>query len=120
MRDRYLELLKQAKNMKEILEVQQEINSIQEEIESAAGRVNYLGHQSAYSTIHLQYFQYINPGSYPNKKNTTYPAQLKESFQSGINVIGSLFIFIVTIWPLILAGLLGVYLWKNKAKTAWV
>jgi hypothetical protein len=39
MRDRYLELLKQARNMKEILEVQQVINSIQEDIESGSGRV---------------------------------------------------------------------------------
>lgn len=121
MHDRYLELLKQAKNMKEILEVQQEINSIQEEIESAGGRMNYLGHQSAYSTIHLQYFQYLNPNSSSANKTTGYLVQLKEGFQIGISVIGSLLIFVVTIWPLILAGLLGVFFWKrNKAKTAKV
>jgi hypothetical protein len=56
VRDRYLDLLKQARNMKEILEVQREINTIQEELESAAGRVNYLTHQSAYSTIRLGYY----------------------------------------------------------------
>ncbi|HXB43048.1 MAG TPA: DUF4349 domain-containing protein, partial [Puia sp.] len=39
VRLRYLDLLKQAKNMKEILEVQAEINEIQEQLESAAGRV---------------------------------------------------------------------------------
>jgi hypothetical protein len=33
-----------AKNMEEILSVQSEINGIQEEIESAAGRIEYLGH----------------------------------------------------------------------------
>ena len=41
MRDRYLALLKQARNMKEILEVQTEINTIQEDIESASGRVGF-------------------------------------------------------------------------------
>jgi len=46
--------------MKEILEVQSEINSIQEEIESAEGRINYLSHSAAFSTIHLKYVQYIH------------------------------------------------------------
>jgi hypothetical protein len=54
--------------MKEILQVQQEINSIQEQMESASGRINYLSHQSAYSTIHLQYFQYLVP--YPHLSPT--------------------------------------------------
>jgi len=114
MRDRYLELLKQAKNMKEILEVQQEINSIQEQIESAGGRVNYLSHQSAYSTIHLQYFQYLNPDNSSGSTNTGYLVKLKESFHIGISVIGNLFILIVTLWPVIIAGLLGIFFWKRK------
>ena len=50
MRLKYLEFLKQAKNMEDVLKVQDEINSIQEEMESASGRINYLSHQSVYST----------------------------------------------------------------------
>ena len=53
VRLRYLDLLKQAKNMEEILSVQSEINGIQEQIESAAGRMEYLQHSSSFSTIHL-------------------------------------------------------------------
>ncbi|MEJ7822849.1 MAG: DUF4349 domain-containing protein, partial [Chitinophagaceae bacterium] len=51
MRLKYLEFLKQSKNMEDVLKVQSEINNIQEEIESASGRVNYLSHQSAFSTV---------------------------------------------------------------------
>ncbi|MGO8055700.1 DUF4349 domain-containing protein, partial [Rhizobium leguminosarum] len=50
VRERYLDLLKQAKNINEILQVQTEINNIQVDIESAAGRVNYLSHAAALST----------------------------------------------------------------------
>ena len=53
VRDKYLGLLKQAKNMNEILQVQNEINDIQEDIEAADGRINYLQHSSAYSTVNL-------------------------------------------------------------------
>ncbi|MES2372984.1 MAG: DUF4349 domain-containing protein [Bacteroidota bacterium] len=114
MRDRYLELLKQARNMKEILEVQQEINSIQEDIESGSGRVSYLTHQSAYSTIHLQYFQYLNPGT-SVKEPSGFLLSLKESFKDGLHILSGLLILLVSIWPLIL-GVIIVFLfvWKKK------
>jgi len=60
VRLRYLDLLKQAKNMEEILSVQSEINGIQEQIESAAGRMEYLQHSSSFSTIHLTFYQVLN------------------------------------------------------------
>ena len=114
MRERYLELLKQAKNMKEILEVQNEINSIQEDIESASGRVSYLNHQSAYSTIHLQYFQYLDPTN-STKQPPGYFAKLAESFTNGFHILGGLFILLVSIWPLILGGIiLFMIVWKKR------
>jgi len=112
-RERYLELMRQAKNMKEILEVQQEINSIQEQIESASGRVNYLGHQSAYSTIHLYYFQYTLPQN-KVKDRSGYAIRIRESFYVGIRMIANLFIIVVTLWPLILCCTIAVFLWKRK------
>ena len=51
VRLRYLDLLKQAKNMEEILQVQNEIDDIQENMEAAAGRVSYLTYSAAFSTI---------------------------------------------------------------------
>jgi hypothetical protein len=113
MHSRYLELLKQAKNMKEILEVQQELNSIREEIESGEGRVNYLNHQSAFSTIHLQYFQYTGPGNSSNGNSIGFLARLKEGFKTGTTIIGNLFVFIVTIWPLLLIGFMGFLFWRK-------
>jgi hypothetical protein len=104
VRDRYLDLLKQARNMKEILEVQKEINAIQEDIESAAGRVGYLNHHAAYSTIHLQYFQYLN--GVPPPQPSGFIVQLKEGFNSGIRALGNLLVLLVSIWPLLLGALL--------------
>lgn len=112
VRDRYLVLLKQAKNMKEILEVQREINSIQEELESAAGRVNYLTHQSAYSTINLEYFQFLNGVSRDN--SNSFGVRLKDSLDTGIQIIGNLMIFIVSLWPVWLVVGTGILWWRRK------
>jgi hypothetical protein len=116
LRDKYLELLKHAKNMNEILQVQSEINSIQEDIEAAGGRVNYLQHASAYSTINLDYFQYIN-GSSANDEKPGFFTKLSRAFSTGTSVITNLILFCISIWPLILTGVfIWVYLKKLKLK----
>ena len=118
VRDRYLDLLKQAHSMKDILEVQAEINSIQEDIESAAGRVDYLVHASAYSTINLKYFQYVN-GVTAKDTEPTFFSELSEAFKDGSSVISNLLLFIISIWPLIIAGgLLMLYLKRWRVKKA--
>lgn len=118
VRDRYLDLLKQARNMKEILEVQQEINSVQEIIESADGRLNYLQRQSAYSTIHLQYFQYAGVAPVPQTRISTYFIELKNAFSTGVNIIAGISVFVVALWPLLLIGIAVFFLWKrNKVRT---
>jgi hypothetical protein len=101
VRDKYLGLLKQAKNMNEILQVQNEINDIQEDIEAANGRVNYLQHASTYSTINLDYFQYIN-GSTANDETPDFFTKLSNAFSTGTSVITGLILFCISIWPIIL------------------
>lgn len=89
--------------MKDILEVQKEINAIQEDIEAGSGRVEYLNHQAAYSTINLIYFQYIN-GSNQGNETPGFYTKLKEAFSEGGTIITGFLLFIVTIWPLLLVA----------------
>ena len=52
--NRYTELLKQAKTIKDILEIQTKIRELEEEIESTTGRLKYLTNQVNFSTLSLQ------------------------------------------------------------------
>ena len=99
IRERYMDLLKQAKNMEEILQVQGEIDGIQEDVEGAAGRIAYLGHSAAYSTIHLTFYQVLNPTA-GNIADPSYLSRIAESFKSGSKWFGELFIGLVALWPL--------------------
>lgn len=99
VRLRYLDLLKQARNMEEILNVQSEINDIQEEIEAAAGRIDYLSHAAAYSTINLTYYQVLN-ASAKNTDNPGIGAKITSAFKQGWGWIVDLFVGLVSIWPL--------------------
>ena len=101
IRLRYLDLLKQAKNMEEILNVQSEINDVQEEIESASDRVSYLTHSSAYSTINLTFYEVLNATAKNNDK-PSFASRMSNAFSSGWSWVGELFVGLISIWPLLL------------------
>ncbi len=118
VRVRYMDLLRQAKNMEEILNVQSEINGIQEEIESAAGRIQYLGHSTTFSTINLTYYQILNSSAKDIDK-PSFATNLSSAFSTGWSWIGDLFIGLVSIWPLLLIiAFLLVAIKRVKARKA--
>jgi hypothetical protein len=116
VRQRYMDLLKQAKNMEEVLNVQSEINSIQEEIESAAGRIEYLGHSSSYSTINLTFYKVVNASAKDND-TPTIGTKLSDAFKSGWSWITDLFVGLVSIWPLFILIAVLVILYKRLRTT---
>ncbi|HMO33969.1 MAG TPA: DUF4349 domain-containing protein [Lacibacter sp.] len=105
VRQRYLELLKQARNMSEVLEVQREINAIQEEIESVTARINYLTQSSAMSTLTLTFFQVIDPDAYYGAEPAFFQ-RLREAFISGWKGLKEMLVGLVSLWPLLL-GITG-------------
>jgi hypothetical protein len=115
VRLRYLDLLKQAKNMEEILTVQKEINDIQEDIELVNGRINTLSHASAMSTINLTYFQIIDANAKAdNEKQESFLNKVKEAFENGWYWIGELFVGLISIWPLLIAIGLGIWILQKR------
>jgi len=112
MRLKYLEFLKQSKNMEEVLQVQDEVNRIQEEIESAAGRVEFLSHQSAYSTINLTFFQPL-AGYKPVDVTPSFFTRTSNAFKIGFNWVADLFIGLISIWPLLLIVIAVFIGWKK-------
>jgi hypothetical protein len=103
VRLKYLDLLKQAKNMEEILNVQNEINGIQEDIEAATGRIEYLSHSAVYSTINLTYFQILD-ASAKDANEPTFGTKIWQSFKNGWDWVGDIFIGLISVWPLFVTG----------------
>ncbi|MEO6540518.1 MAG: DUF4349 domain-containing protein [Ferruginibacter sp.] len=112
MRLKYLEFLKQSKNMEEVLQVQNEINAIQEQIESAAGRVAFLSNQSAMSTINLTFYQPLE-GYKPGTDEPSFLTRVSAAFKTGASWIADLFVGLISIWPLLLVVLLMFFGWKR-------
>lgn len=64
---RYLELLRQARNVQEVVQVEEQLRVIREEIEAKEARLKYLNDQVSYSTIRLCYYQQTPQASAPQE-----------------------------------------------------
>lgn len=112
MRLKYLEFLKQSKNMEEVLKVQQEIDDMQAEIEGTAGRINYLSHAAAFSTIELTFFQPLT-GVVAPRTDPGFFTSLGSAFKNGLSWFETLIIGLTSIWPLVLITLIGIFMWRK-------
>lgn len=101
VRERYLELLRQAHSMKDILAVQGEINGIQEEMDQAAGRITWLSHSAAYSTINMKFYQVLNPGA-PKDSSPSFVQRLKDAITDGWQGLSDFLIGLLHVWPLLI------------------
>ena len=102
--NRYLELLKQAKTVKEMLEIERELSTIREEIEARQGRLSYLQNQVSYSTLNINIYKRT-----PNRGITTsYEQKMWNAIKSGRNGISLFFLGLLHIWPFFVILLLAV------------
>lgn len=113
MEKRYLELLKEAKNVSEMLDVERELGKIRADIESFQGRLNYLKSQVSYSTIDITYYEQIS-------KENKWGGKFSRGFRNGWEGLIYFFVGLVNAWPfLIIGGLVWYFLrrWLRKKKT---
>ncbi len=117
---RYLEILRQAKTVKEILEVETQLRQIREETEAQEGRLKFLKDRVKYSTIALEMYQ---PMPYQSEPEIGFFSKLTSGIRKGWVALLDFAVGMVSLWPfwLMLAGL--AYLirrWRRsyKAKTA--
>jgi hypothetical protein len=95
---RYLQILRQARNVKEILEVEAELGNIREEIESAEGLLKYMSDQIAFSTINLTIYQPI--AGLP-RGEAGFWHKLLSAVIDGWNGLLGFFIWLIGLWPLL-------------------
>jgi len=101
---RYIQLLAKARNIKEILEVEEKLRILREEIEAKVGRLNYLKKQVSYSTVYLQINQKLDYKYEPSKEQNFFQRLIK-SLDKGWKGFVSFLLFLFRIWPVVLIGM---------------
>lgn len=107
---RYLELLKKAKDVKEMLAVENQIATVRSDIESMQGKINYLTNQVGYSTLTVRYYQSL-------ASDIGFGSRIAKSFVSGWHGLLAFLVGIVSAWPFILllsATLWAISRWSKK------
>ena len=106
---RYLELLKQAKTVKDIIEVENQLRQIREEIESTQARINYINQQTSYSTINLQIYE--NSARQTGDQN--FFIRLLNALRNGWDLLLSFVVGLLYIWPFVLLLILAIILFRK-------
>jgi hypothetical protein len=110
--EKYRELIKSAKTVNDILQIENEIRDLEEEIESTVGRLKYLKDLVGYSTLDLvltkkKDFKY-NP-----EVQDSFIERLKESFSNGWKTVVNFILIIFGLWPVWLILPILIYIIKR-------
>lgn len=114
MLENYRRLLSTAKDVEDLLEIQERIDEIQEDAEAMSKVIMKIDYDVEFSSVDLTLsdsYRY----SYYGEKEETFLSKVADAFKGGLDVIVGL----ITLWPLyIIAGVIVYFLRKRKLKKA--
>jgi hypothetical protein len=106
---RYLQLVKQAKTIKDMLEIEAKLSEVRGNIERIEGRQRFLQNNTQFSQFEITILDK------ESKLSNNYFTKLKNSFTEGWDNVFSIILWLIEILPFILVAL-GVYFLIKKKK----
>jgi hypothetical protein len=101
---RYLELLAQARTVKDILDIEEKLGKVRQEIESKEGRLRFLDDRINYSTLNIWIYQKKDRKYEPGDRDS-FGQRLKKSLHKGWQGLVDFLLFFLNLWPLWIIGL---------------
>lgn len=112
----YLNLLKKARNVEEILKIEAQLGNIREEREVQEATLRQLKDEVALSTLNLMYYQETEAALRPEDP---FYAQIWRNLTDGFRLLGSVFVGLFYVLPLALFGVAvvwGILRWRRGRK----
>ncbi len=113
LEERYLQLLKKANKVSEMLEIERELATIREEIEAKEGRLKYIQNKVSMSTINLEFYKTME---HKAGATVSFGTKFVNAIKSGFNGISSFFIWLIEVWPFIVILVALIYFVKRRFK----
>jgi hypothetical protein len=116
LEQRYLDLLRQARKVSDILEIETKLSAVREEIEAVASRLKVLNEQVAYSTITLHLYQTVALPA-PDAPVLSFGSRLLDAVYGGWELTASLAVGFLYLWPvwLLLGAGFGIWrVWRRR------
>lgn len=113
LESRYLELLKKANKVSEMLEIEAQLSAIREEIEAKQGQLHYIQNQVSMSTITIEFYKTV-----AEKEGATvsYGTKIWNAISSGFNGFSSFLIGLISIWPFLIMLAAVTYIIRKRFK----
>lgn len=112
LENRYIALLARASNVKEMLEIERELATIREEIESKEGRLKYLKNQVSLSTVYVHFYKV----SSETGVTVSYGTKIVNALKGGWNGVSIFFLGLLHLWPFIILVGAGVFFVRRFIK----
>jgi len=112
IRTRYVDILQKANKVQDVLDVEKEINAMQEDIEAAEARTNYLQHSATYSTIHLTYYQLLHPRA--DDTPPGFAQRIWSALSFGAKGLSEFILVLVALWPLWVFGIVAIWIVRGR------
>jgi hypothetical protein len=112
---RYQQLLEKASKMADLLEIENKLTEIRSDIESTQGQLNYLDKQVIYSSLDITFYNKLTAQAADDQ----FSYRFKTAVTNGWGILQELFFSIISLWPIIIIGAVGVWLfkvWQKKRK----
>ena len=120
LEQRYIDLLAKAGEVKDMLEIERQLNEVRTEIESLQGQFNYLSQQVSMSTLQLSIYEVL-PYSYEDNQRPGFGNRILSALSNGWQGMQLFVLGLITIWPLYVLIGFGIVLimlirkwWKKR------
>ncbi|QLC66886.1 DUF4349 domain-containing protein [Flavobacterium sp. LPB0248] len=113
LEERYLEILKKANKVSEILEIEQQISTIREEIEAKEGQLKYLESRVSESTITIEFYKTI---AEKEGIKISYGSKLWNAVKSGFFSLSDFLISLISVWPFVILFCVFAYFIRKRLK----
>lgn len=110
---RYLELLKKANKVSEMLEIETQLSAIREEIEAKEGQLRYMQNRVSMSTVTIEFYKNVAEES---GVTVSYGAKIWNAIKSGFFGISSFLLGLLEIWPFIIILSAIIYFIRKRFK----
>ena len=111
---RYQELLAEAKNVSEVLAVENNLRQVIEEVESTEAQFRYLSQQIDRSTIYLTLYETSSEGI----AHRGFGSKVAMAFANGGGLLKYLVLGAVTAWPVLIVISLVIWWWRRRRSKA--
>lgn len=109
--EKYRDLLRNASNTKDMLEIQEKIRGLEDEIDVAEGTLRFIDDRVNYSTLELSLYKEKARSSTTSKIG--FGSRFSDSLTEGWNSFVGFLLGIVSFWPFLLLIPLVVFLWRK-------